>query len=265
MADDKARAITLMVKPRALFRPSDPMSVPLLRLLAATNDARHLQKLLIVERAKGRSTKTATNVLRNAELGYSFRMLCGHLFEAAKAFVGLDMPSYADKITRIVTRDQTGRDALAHVRKVYHDHSAKGFKKRVLNRVRTFGAFHYKDAIFEQSLKRYRGRVPLLVVEYTGLSRYAVTDRFLDRLVREAAGFSKRGVERDVREAIQLAGSVGLVVDRLVADVAGRRRGAVVGETREMIVVPRAVARARREVERQRHESSEGDAQKAKR
>src|SRR5262249_7457038 len=67
------------------FPRDDPVPIPLLRLMAAANDARHVQKLMIAAMDEEPANR-GESLIQNGERGYLYRMLCGHLYEAGIAF-----------------------------------------------------------------------------------------------------------------------------------------------------------------------------------
>lgn len=92
----EAKALRVTLKLREFFPPGDPLSVPLLTLMAATNDARQLQRLLIVARPAAEGASEANRSILNGEIGYLFRVLAGHLYEAGLMFRKLDELAGAD-------------------------------------------------------------------------------------------------------------------------------------------------------------------------
>src|SRR5215470_3648964 len=83
----RQRATLLRVRVKQLFDPNDPLSVPLLRLMSATNDARHAMKQIIRANRGGRQARNqGERMLLSGEQLYLVRQLCGHLEEAGRVF-----------------------------------------------------------------------------------------------------------------------------------------------------------------------------------
>lgn len=85
-----AKSYLTKFKIEDVLRPDDPMTVPLLRLMIATDDLRHLQKLLVIAREVDEAPTESDRLIHNGEIGHLFRLLCGHLYEAATPFRAVD-------------------------------------------------------------------------------------------------------------------------------------------------------------------------------
>ena len=62
-----------------IFPSDDVLSIPLLRLMAATNDARYIMKHSLILLAQNEGANELEAPIINGELLYLFRLLCGHL------------------------------------------------------------------------------------------------------------------------------------------------------------------------------------------
>ena len=86
-----AKSYLTKFKIEDVLRPDDPMTVPLLRLMIATDDLRHLQKLLVIVREVDETSTESDRLIHNGEIGHLFRLICGHLYEAATPFRAVDL------------------------------------------------------------------------------------------------------------------------------------------------------------------------------
>lgn len=211
----------LRLKTTAALPPSDPLSVPLLRLMAATNDVRQLQKLVLVTRDPNDPASPkppqAAYFVQSGELLYFIRLLFGHLYEAGIIFRGIDQ-DHAATVTKLVAATKRGKQALLQVREVFGDTSNAGFYKAVLGPVRTLAAFHYKDATFREGLQKLvkdTKDTALVLAEWAGFSRYAITDLVLEGRVVEAAGGTREALDAALGRAIALADALDTVVGEL--------------------------------------------------
>ena len=84
------QAVIVRFKREELFPSSNEFSVQLLRLMAATNDVRHLQKLVLTLFDKEEPTTQSETIIREGELGYFLRLFCAHLSEVGNALRCLD-------------------------------------------------------------------------------------------------------------------------------------------------------------------------------
>lgn len=85
-----ARRITFQLSD--VFPTEQPLSIPLLRLMMAVNDVRHIQKLLLLRTELDQDASEFERISLNGELLHLKRLLCGHLYEAGNAFRAIDGP-----------------------------------------------------------------------------------------------------------------------------------------------------------------------------
>src|SRR5262249_31547943 len=102
-------------KREQLFPISDDLSIPLLRLMAATNDVRHLQKLVLTLFDKEEPTTQTEAAIREGELGYLLRMFCGHLSEAGNVFRCLDS-TCKKQVDAVLMNDPEGLELIKQLR-----------------------------------------------------------------------------------------------------------------------------------------------------
>jgi hypothetical protein len=131
-AEPRARVVRIRLKTQAAFPVSDDLSVPLLRLMAATNDTRQLQKLVLSTRDPARPPQGRSEALvQNGELLYYVRLFFGHLYEAGKAFRELD-DRHRGRVDAMLASDKRAQAALATLRTVFRDRAPKGFDNEIL-------------------------------------------------------------------------------------------------------------------------------------
>lgn len=248
--DPMVQVMLVRIRTPQAFPAADSISIPLLRLMAATNDVRQLQLLLLVTRdpavpLAGR----AEQVVQNGELLYYIRLFLGHLYEAGKAFRGLDDAQGA-WVTQACDGHAETNTALARVRVVFGDTTPQGFYQGTLGGVRNLAAFHYKDATFQDGLSQLTEDTELVVAEWAGFSRYGVTDAILERKVIAVAGGTTRAFQTAVAAALELATALETVVSALARAMVAARPQAIVSQDPETLPVPgplQAEARTRRE------------------
>jgi hypothetical protein len=71
--------------PARVFPPDDPLTLPLLRLMLATDDVRHASMLFVMADYQVRTTTGIQQTLHGGQMWYLFRLLCSHLKEGGNA------------------------------------------------------------------------------------------------------------------------------------------------------------------------------------
>jgi hypothetical protein len=248
----KIRGLLISFKPKSLFPPDDSTSVSLLTLMAATNEVRHLQRLLIEALEAQAGTSEPEQIMRRGETNYLFRMLCGHLYEAGLVFQRLSKLPAAD-LDRWLAGDREGQAALATIRAIFLDTSPGGWFERVLGAIRNSTAFHYNESEIRKALNAHTDDGRILASAVRGVGRYEITDQFMARSLFKAVGWGEKEFREAGQKAIELAGALGILVDQLVIQFALGRRDALLAEPSEVSIgVSEAEARAyeRRRAER---------------
>src|SRR5262245_5157092 len=84
---DRAEVKVCRFDPVAVFPPGDPLTLPLLRLMMATDDARCATLLFVMADQQLRDARdgSAEQAFHGGQMWYLFRMLCAHLNEAGNA------------------------------------------------------------------------------------------------------------------------------------------------------------------------------------
>lgn len=245
---DRAETVVCRFRPREAFPPDDPLSVAILRLMAAVNDVRSIQKSTLIAMESLSGPNDIEQLLLEGELGYFTRMLFGHLHEAGIAFRDLD-DGHRAEVDALIAGNEEVRWEIEMLRRAFRD-TSEGSLNEYLKAVRTPWAFHYKCERFKEALKEHPEEATLVVSEFAGVGRFTITDDFARAYMLEKAGGTVGEYERLYGEAIGLAGTLGRAVDQLLGElVVGR--GAEVGETQGTVRVPEEVLRARdRQVKR---------------
>ena len=240
--------------PARVLPPDDKLTLPLLRLMLATDDVRHANLLFVMANEQVDQTTGVQRALHGGQLWYAFRLLCSHLKEGGDALKTL-VNSVADSRLNDLLRGR--RDAIEALRRL---RSAFG-KETFITRVRDSVGFHYQQAdikrVFERDLADGRVEGAVIACEVGGLSRFTITDVLALRLLDEAAGadlaaggaeFAKRG-----EEVTMLSDDLSTLVGHLVGALL-EQHGADV--TKDTIEVPALLRAARDRVEKARGGSS---------
>ncbi|PYR41159.1 MAG: hypothetical protein DMF95_31690 [Acidobacteria bacterium] len=256
-----AKSYLTKFKIEDVLRPDDPMTVPLLRLMIATDDLRHLQKLLVIVREVDETSTESDRLIHNGEIGHLFRLICGHLYEAATPFRAVDEAARG-RLDKAVAEDPEGKAALAAVRAAYDPNRTDGLRHSFLYLVRNEIAFHYKDqdlrTSFEKHLREGHLLDILVLAEGSGLSRFSLTDSLLTFTIADGMGerledFAQQFMTR-IGEAIGLVGDIATVVGHLLGYLLAPHRKAV--EMREdQVTIDPALRAARDQIERERRKA----------
>lgn len=245
------------------FPLAEAYAVPVIGLMMATDDARHLQKLLIIAREKASEAPEAEKAILNGELGHLFRLLCGHLHEAKDAFLALEKKS-PGLIDTAVQHDRTGVAAVAFVRRIYGQKPAGKHQKTFIDAVRNFVAFHYNEALLGRALRKHLAAGHLdgavTLSPHAGIGRYTMTDALAALLLSDELGgqlgdFPGRFAQK-VDEVIKLAGALGYVVDHLVGYLVVEKNPKEVKAEDAVVRVDPLIERARQAVMAERAQAA---------
>ena len=247
----KARRIKFQID--KIFPLGDPQSVPLLRLMMANDDVRHLQKLLLSANARAKTVNDIERSILNGEILHVFKLLCGHLYEAGNAFRNLE-DKCVGLLDAATAKDKERKADLEYLRQVYAKTPAGAFHYDFLKPIRDYFGFHYKERQLHESLERHikandlEGN--LIVVEYTGLGRYSVSDHLAYSAVQQLLGATPDNFHQKFSEAMLEALKVGWalfeVVDDLLFLIFRIRKDAIIDEQDGEVVVPPEFLRAKK-------------------
>jgi hypothetical protein len=219
---DRASVKVGTFDPARVFPLDDPLTLPLLRLMLATDDVRHASVLFVMADHQVRHTTGVQQVLHAGQMWYLFRLLCSHLHEGGNALNTL-LNSVANRRLQDLLRDRAaGTAALELLRPAF---GAEAFVTRVRNSIGS----HYQQAdverVFRRELEASRVEGSLVACQVGGLSRFTITDVLALRLMDEAAGTDLAGMDLAADrqafadragEVIALAEDLGTFVDHLV-------------------------------------------------
>ena len=218
---DRAAVVVGTFDPALVFPLTDPMTVPLLRLMLATDDVRHASMLFVMADHQERETTGTQRAIHGGQMWYGFRLLCSHLRESGNALTTL-VNSVADR--RLQDLLDGRPDATAALERLRVAFGPDAF----ITKVRDSIGSHYQQAdikrVYERDLEAGRVDGSLIACQVGGLSRFTITDVLALRLMDEAAGedlatggeeFAKRG-EGVVALAADLSTFVGHLVDALL-------------------------------------------------
>ena len=175
---EQCEALRMVFRLSDVFPVAESLSTPLLRLMMASNDVRHIQKLMLSKDERSGHDNSFENQVLNGELLHLNRLLCGHLYEAGTAFRDIDIrhPEIADNAVRGTEYEPS----LGRLREIYATHPPGAFHRSFLCEVRNQFGFHYKHEAIQSKLEEFvrRGDVQgeVLHAELTGLSRYVIAD-----------------------------------------------------------------------------------------
>ncbi len=230
---------------RGAFPVNDPLSVPLLRLMAATNDARHMVRLLTALHDGIETLNDSEKLLRAAEFGYLVRMLCGHLHEAGIAIRGIWTNAKARKrAQRLLRTFEDGGAAFEQVRAQFMDYSA-GSIRYVLEHIRNHAAFHYLHQDFEVAHRNHPDESALVIATASGFSRYLVTDGFASFAIQQIVGPGYDDYTREVGRVFALSSGLATAVDHLLVGFFKERESAILRQETVSIAIPHEIRRQR--------------------
>lgn len=240
-----ARAIRVYFKLSEVLPPANPVSVSVVRLLMAVNDARHIHKLLLSANWVKAKPGSAENSVRSGEILHLFRLLCAHLYEAGVAF-----RSVPHEVLNECVRDRGDAQVqLAYVRKSFATDSDGAFHYAYLKPIRDAMGFHYKKEPLGTALvdEVARGELQgvLIICDNQGLSRYSIGDHLANTELMNIFGVGPGEYpgefQKHMHEVINLANSLSTVVDRLLFNIVSSRRHGIITSEEVLLSIPPAV------------------------
>lgn len=250
--EGKTEAVHLRFRMRDVFPPTDPVSVPLLRLMSVVNDALLLGRLLVQFDQWKQEGGPLDRPMLGCEGDYLFRMLCAHLYEAGSIFRDLERVA-TDQLGRIeAASDEQAKAALSNIRRIFGDHD---FYEDVLGGIRHHVAFHYDPRGFRWAVNGGISVGEVILTDIQGFARYTVADMVTDEMALRATGEDKGQHVKHVLEALTLSESLGTLVKSLL----GERLKACseIVETRGLLQLPPAAIRKKRKLDAERARESQ--------
>jgi hypothetical protein len=233
--------LPILVKTPKTFPESDKRSVPLVRLMAATNDTRLMQKqFLVTNNSTRRKENIAEKLVRMGEAGYFGRMFLAHLYESAEALGALDHVA-KPWVTKAGAKTAKSKVALVKLRQAFVGGDKTKGLLGFLAWMRTKAAFHYKDQPFRDALGQTTRETHLLVAQYEGFSRYSLIDVLLDEVLKKAAKETGIDYKAAIGQAVALADHLATLVVRLLDEYTQERPTTWKRQAPRTLRVPRAL------------------------
>jgi len=235
-------------KPERVFPPTDKITLPLLRLMMATDDVRQASLLVSTAHQQIDQTTGIQATFHGAQLWYAFKLLCSHLKEGGNAIGSLTSTVSDRRLEDLLRGRPAALDALARLRTAFG-------KDSFITRVRDSIGFHYREGdikrVFERDLASGRIDAAVVACEVGVLSRFTITDVLAVHLVDDAAGADPTSGDEEflkhAGEVTALAEDLSTFVGHLV-DALLKQHG--VSVTLDQIEVPPLLRAARDATER---------------
>jgi hypothetical protein len=220
--------------------------------MMATDDVRHLQKLLLSANARVKEVNEIERSILNGEILHLFKLLSGHLYEAGNAFRNLESMC-SGQLDAAVANDNERKADLGYLRQVYAKTPAGKFHYTLLKPIRDYFGFHYKEGQLHEALERHTKAKDLegnlIVVEYAGLGRYSVSDHLALSAIQQLLGATPDDLHQKFSEAmgevVKIAWALFRVVDHLLFQIFKEHQDAIIEQQDSEVVVSSELLRAR--------------------
>ncbi len=213
---------------RFVFRLADvfpldkPLSVPLLRLMMASNDVRHIQKLMLSKDERIGQNNAFENLVLNGEILHLERLLCGHLYEAGTAFRNIDIPH--PELADTAVQGTEYEPSLQRLREIYASDPPGAFHRSFLYEVRNKFGFHYTPEAIRLKLEEFLRHAYLegeiICAELSALSRYIIADHvsigILQDILKAELPDLHDAFQKAMDKALSLASDLSDVVDLML-------------------------------------------------
>jgi hypothetical protein len=217
-----------------VFRSDKPLSTPLLRLMMASNDVRHIQKLMLSKDERIEHGNAFENVVLNGEILHLERLLCGHLYEAGNAFRNIDVP-HPEVADTAVEGTEYGA-SLRRLREIYASNPPVAFHRSFLYEVRNQFGFHYNPKAIQSKLEEFlrRGNLEgeVIYAELSGLSRYVIADHVLIGMLQDILNAELPDLHeafgKAMDKALSLARDLSDVVDLMLLPLLEQHESAII-------------------------------------
>jgi uncharacterized protein YdhG (YjbR/CyaY superfamily) len=227
-------AVRLVLRLTDVFPVDQPLSVPLLRLMMASNDVRHVQKLILAKDERKGQDNDFENVVLNGEILHLERLLCGHLYEAGNAFRAIDTKH--SELANTAVRGTEYEPSLQRLREAYASDPPDTFHSSFLKEVRNQFGFHYKSGKIQLKLEEFlrRGDVEAEVIhaELSALSRYVIADHvsigMLQDILNAELPDLHEAFEKAMEQALSLARDLSDVVDLMLLPLLEQHKSAII-------------------------------------
>ncbi|MFQ5881779.1 MAG: hypothetical protein ACE5I9_04820 [Candidatus Methylomirabilales bacterium] len=230
-------AYYLRVKVRDLFPADDPVVPFLLRLMAAVNDLRTLQKLWLYAESRVGHTQSEKEIIK-AEHIYLFRLTSGTLYETALAFQDLKKELANPQVLGIIEKlPEYGRNAFNTLDNLFPEGFVDGkHYGKILVRLRN-SVFHYdQPKVFRSELQKHGELGDLIIGEIVGVSRYLLADDLQVQITTRPLGSD---ITAEIPALGQMVSQVtryfGQLVDSMVGFYLWSREGAIVEKLQDSV------------------------------
>jgi hypothetical protein len=228
-----------------VFPPEDKLTLPLLRLMLATDDMRQANLLLITANHQVDQTTGIQQTFHGARLWYAFRLLCSHVKEGINAFGSLTSNVAQGRLNDLLRERPAAIEALTRLR-------SAGGKETFITKVRDSIGFHYRqgdiERVFNRDLASRRIDASVIASDVGLLSRFIITDVIALHMLDDAAGASLTGGDeeflRRANEVTALAADLFTFVDNLVAALLKQHGSSATTKTIEVPPLYRAACDA---------------------
>ncbi len=214
----RKNVLFIKIKVREVFPPGDPVVPYFLRLMAAVNELRTLGTLWLQAVSRQLTTQSEKEIGKAEDL-YLFRLTCGTLYEAGKAFLAFQSALVqAGQDGLIAKMAKEGRDAYSALDNVFKK-DRKAFETtdfgKTLVSLRNNVAFHYPEDpdLFREALQEHEELADIVAGDIVGVSRYLVADALQTIVFKRMLG---KEWEDKLRALSQTVGHLSLSFGQLV-------------------------------------------------
>jgi transcriptional regulator with XRE-family HTH domain len=202
----RVQAALVRFDPARVFPLDDPLTMPLLRLMLATDDVR-AASLLFVESSQRLRVATGLEHRRaTGQYWYALRLLCSHLHEGGDALRRLDHTVSRTRLNALLKGRPPAVAALAVLRRAFESEERE---QSIVWKVRNWIGSHYQEQdirrVFEKYVRRGLIEGAIVAAGASGLSRFAMTDYLAMLLLVDAAGVDV-GAGRDAHRLSHVLG-----------------------------------------------------------
>ena len=177
--------------PAQVFPPEDRITIPLLRLMLATDDVRLAREFYVETSERLRAAVGVRLRLLTGEHWYGFRLLCSHLHEGIDALATLIGTVSPTEIRRLLKGQAEGLAAFEKLRAVAGVDKPTRMQT-FLFKARSWIGSHYDNEAIRRVFSRYVGsgyiEGTVTASDVGGLTRFIMTDALAILVLLDAAG-----------------------------------------------------------------------------
>jgi hypothetical protein len=240
-----SRAVTFKLQLSKVLSPTDPLTVPVLRLLMGVDDVRRAQILLVEADQRLDVVPAPEKYLALGDWLYSMRLVFSHLHEAGAAVRSLDRIG-KERVDALLAGNDEAVAALEAVRRFFN---AADYKESLIAKVRDSIGFHYQHrevGALVEAKSADDWRIEATAAEVGGLARMA-DSLVLTFLHRFTGGGVMTQEQRAtlLAQVASLAGHFITFVDHLFDALVQQYPDAVVEQREVLLEIPPLLQRAR--------------------